>query len=704
MASFRCSRVVAVAVVVAMQVAVAAIGAGPVHAYSYIVTTLADNFVEDGACTLREAILAANNDPRNADCGPGSAESDFIFFFQPGTIVLGAALPRITDGVHIVGHGAGGNTIDGNGRVRPFDIDSGFSSPFHVILERLTITNGKAPNSGWTLNSGLLSSEHGGAIRNYGRLDLRDVRVTHSTAGNGVSSACRCHTGDFEEATRGGEGGAVYNGGTLVGYRVTFDGNRAGEGGVNIYGNNVGGGWGGAIFNDVDATMTLFAATFTGNAQGRFGHGAAVFSRGLAIIKSSTFARNGIPGGSDNWSVVTDGVGVVAFSSTIMTDLQGCLAFGPGPGGAVDIGFNLGHVDRPGVGTCSFTPAAGSIVDSARLPVVDSELRNNGGFVPTLALILPTHPAINRVPASHEDCAQGKLTPLGLPFNLTDARGVARPQNGGCDMGAFELGPTFRRAQRTLAIIGAGSGHGTVTGDGLDCAIAEGAGSGQCAREYVTGTVVTATATAAAGSIFAGWEGDPECADGSVVLDGDKSCIAVFDLRGLSVTGSASRVGQVPAPGSAGGAQVKLAAKFAFDGVIDLSSATVAVDALLGEAAADGAGELVLGVPVVLRARPGGRSNAAIFETAPGVTPRVRVDVQIKQPSLSTIAVTVDRATLPRFPQLCSIALRPTTTLTAAFTIDDGINPPLTVTAREPWRCLDLMGGDLRRPRSLRTP
>ena len=52
------------------------------------------------------------------------------------------------------------------------------------------------------------------------------------------------------------------------------------------------------------------------------------------------------------------------------------------------------------------------------------------------------------------------------------------------------------------------------------------------------------------------------------------------------------------------------------DGVIDLSSATLAVDALLGEEAADGAGELVLGVPVVLRARSGGRSNAAIFETA----------------------------------------------------------------------------------------
>ena len=52
--------------------------------------------------------------------------------------------------------------------------------------------------------------------------------------------------------------------------------------------------------------------------------------------------------------------------------------------------------------------------------------------------------------------------------------------------------------------------------------------------EHDPGTVVTPTATAAAGSIFVGWGGDPECADGSVLMDGDKHC-AIFDLRGFSV-------------------------------------------------------------------------------------------------------------------------------------------------------------------------
>jgi hypothetical protein len=136
--------------------------------------------------------------------------------------------------------------------------------------------------------------------------------------------------------------------------------------------------------------------------------------------------------------------------------------------------------------------------------VVDTELRNNGGFVPTLALV-PASPALDQVPIFIDDCAAGVI------LSITDARGVARPQNGNCDIGAFEFGPTFRRALRPLAIGGAGSGHGTVSGAGLDCAIAAGAGSGRCSAEYLSGTVVDLIATAAPGSIFVGWEGDPEC-------------------------------------------------------------------------------------------------------------------------------------------------------------------------------------------------
>src|SRR5262245_65935761 len=92
-------------------------------------------------------MFAANNKPTNLDCGPGSPEFDTIFIWVPGTIVLQGRLPDITEGVAILGHASGGTTIDANGRVRAFVINS--SGPLYgvdVRLEKLSITNAKAPD------------------------------------------------------------------------------------------------------------------------------------------------------------------------------------------------------------------------------------------------------------------------------------------------------------------------------------------------------------------------------------------------------------------------------------------------------------------------------------------------------------------------------------------------------------------------------
>jgi hypothetical protein len=85
--------------------------------------------------------------------------------------------------------------------------------------------------------------------------------------------------------------------------------------------------------------------------------------------------------------------------------------------------------------------------------------------------------------------------------------------------------------ERTLTITGAGTGSGTVTASGINCSVAAGSTSGDCNEAYAHGTVVTLTATPASGSIFVGWGGDPDCADGSVTMDGDKTCTATFQLQ-----------------------------------------------------------------------------------------------------------------------------------------------------------------------------
>jgi hypothetical protein len=54
--------------------------------------------------------------------------------------------------------------------------------------------------------------------------------------------------------------------------------------------------------------------------------------------------------------------------------------------------------------------------------------------------------------------------------------------------------------QFTLSVNTAGTGSGTVTGTGISC-------PGDCSQAYVSGTSVTLTAAASAGSVFTGWSG-----------------------------------------------------------------------------------------------------------------------------------------------------------------------------------------------------
>jgi hypothetical protein len=77
-----------------------------------------------------------------------------------------------------------------------------------------------------------------------------------------------------------------------------------------------------------------------------------------------------------------------------------------------------------------------------------------------------------------------------------------------------------------LSVAKTGSGNGTVTSnpEGIDC-------GGDCSQSYAEGTVVTLSATAAAGSSFSGWSGacsgTSSC---SVTMSESRSVTAAFDL------------------------------------------------------------------------------------------------------------------------------------------------------------------------------
>jgi hypothetical protein len=74
------------------------------------------------------------------------------------------------------------------------------------------------------------------------------------------------------------------------------------------------------------------------------------------------------------------------------------------------------------------------------------------------------------------------------------------------------------------------SGPGTGTVQSAPAGIACGSGCPSQTSSFVTSTLVALSATAAPGSIFSGWGGDPDCADGVVTVDADKTCTASFVL------------------------------------------------------------------------------------------------------------------------------------------------------------------------------
>jgi hypothetical protein len=127
------------------------------------------------------------------------------------------------------------------------------------------------------------------------------------------------------------------------------------------------------------------------------------------------------------------------------------------------------------------------------------------------------------------------VTGLTNSVNFPIKPGAYQPEiaGGGCTYPFFcpDAFVTKISSGLTLTVTKAGGGSGTVTSSpaGISCGV-------DCTENYNSGTVVRLTATAVAGSTFAGWSGDADCVDGAVTLNATKTCTATFNKPRYTLT------------------------------------------------------------------------------------------------------------------------------------------------------------------------
>jgi CSLREA domain-containing protein len=439
----------------------------------------ADGTCGDGDCSLRDAIaVAGGGDTIRFDENTGNIDLDSIL----GELVIDKSLT-------IEGRSAAGIVdISGQNATRIIHVASGVT----VTLSGLYLKNGRhspvgAPAQGGAIyNEGTLLLDDmgfwtnhadgysdlavaqigmGGAIYNLGTLSIQDSTFNGNQATGG--------SGMFGSAPS--FGGAIYNLGTLSIQDTTFTGNQA-TGRSGIFGG--GSGMGGAVYNTDGSILnignSLFETNFASGGDGAIfggaGNGGAVFfaDTGSMDITSSTFSGNTAQGGGSGDIDSVDGYGGALYIGLASVSLNYLtIANNNALGGATSAGGGIYSTaslsgDGPNLlgsivanNTAANGPDIFQWVQSQDYNLIGDiggatlenlvehniyfqdpllgSLADNGGPTKTHALD-PDSPAVDNVGPA--DCP------------ATDARGVARPQDGDndglffCDIGAFELEPS----------------------------------------------------------------------------------------------------------------------------------------------------------------------------------------------------------------------------------------------------------------------
>ncbi len=416
----------------------------------------ADINADGAACTMYDAITAANTDTAVAGCSAGSG-ADIITLAR--NITLTAALPDLTTEITITG-GDTHRTISGGDSYRILNINSGA-----VTLENLTLTDGLTETAGGAIyiidgtltleNSKILDSNSddagAGIYANDSILTLNNSEISRNNVkrshGGGLYfiSADGTHTLNitssyFHENTATQDGGAIYiSGGIMNILKSSFFDNEADEGGA---------------VESNSATITITNSTF-GRNSAREGGGLSAFNSDVTLIHT-TWAYN---------SALEQGGGVALIGSTGTLKIRNTIISNSPSGGDCHSGLEPSQVIENSSniiqdGSCPLFTSGSQAVAVANQAVPDveadeaqaqddtaDELRAQQEEAEATAtpvnidpLLLdptgwPPHYPLNRnSPAMNaaDSSLCNELEPL------EDQPGTTRPIDTGCEIGAWE--------------------------------------------------------------------------------------------------------------------------------------------------------------------------------------------------------------------------------------------------------------------------
>jgi len=421
----------------------------PIHANTNAVITVntsTQGFVNDGQCSLAEAIQAANTNMSVDACTAGAG--DDVIELQTGQSYTFSSvdnndsgpngLPAITSTITINGNGAslGRNTSGPALRFLLVKFVPGYFTPT-LTIRNITMTNGIGQNSGGAIYSYSPNSFgsnvviedsifmtntaiYGGAFSNTagGSLIVRRSQFNNNIATN-QGGALAITDGDFVVEDSGFAGNSTDTNGGAIFHSAAIGNNQISR---SSFSGNSAGNRGGAVFLASTASTEIVNSTFQGNNAinntTNNAYGGGIFAQGANVtVRNVTL--------TENEGSIGAGISINGGSVTLFNTINGgnwgdnCLVAGGGTltAGADNIAF--------GDSTCN----SARDVDPLLGP-----MQYNGGWTWTM---IPGSgsPAIDS--GTNATCA------------ALDQRGATRPANSVCDVGAYEVNATFASSTST---------------------------------------------------------------------------------------------------------------------------------------------------------------------------------------------------------------------------------------------------------------